>query len=41
MVENQDWHEMVNFSSDAVLLVLAEEYYDVNDYIDEKYPNHK
>ena len=30
----EDWHEMYNFSQEAVLLVLASEYYDVNDYID-------
>ncbi len=40
IVENRDWHEMLHFSPDAVLLVLAEEFYDINDYIDEKYPNH-
>lgn len=33
----EDWHTMYNFSSDAVLIVLASEHYDVNDYIDEKY----
>jgi len=29
------WREMKNFSHDAVLLVLASEYYDENDYIRE------
>ena len=33
----EDWHTMYNFSADAVLLVLASEHYDVNDYIDEEY----
>lgn len=27
------WHEMYNFSDDAVLLVLASDYYDESDYI--------
>ncbi|MCM1320681.1 MAG: FdtA/QdtA family cupin domain-containing protein [Bacteroides sp.] len=33
----KDWHTMGSFSSDAVLLVLASEYYDASDYIDEPY----
>lgn len=33
----EDWHTMDNFSQYATLLVLASEYYDVNDYIDEPY----
>lgn len=33
----KDWHTMDEFSRDAVLLVLASEYYDINDYIDDKY----
>jgi dTDP-4-dehydrorhamnose 3,5-epimerase-like enzyme len=33
----EDWHTMDNFSSDCVLLVLASEYYDPNDYINEVY----
>ena len=36
-VEAKDWHTMRDFSKDCVLLVLASEYYDVNDYIDERY----
>lgn len=31
----QDWHEMLDFSNDAVLLVLASELYYRSDYIDE------
>ncbi len=27
------WHEMLNFSKDAVLLVLADDYYDESDYV--------
>lgn len=34
ILEPDDWHEMYNFSKDSVLLVLASENYDVNDYID-------
>jgi len=37
ILENKDWHIMTDFTPDAVLLVLASEYYDVDDYIDEKY----
>lgn len=32
-VANNMWHEMYDFSSDAVLLVLASELYDESDYI--------
>ncbi|HNY11348.1 MAG TPA: FdtA/QdtA family cupin domain-containing protein, partial [Candidatus Wallbacteria bacterium] len=32
-----DWHTMKGFSKDAVLLVLASEYYDRQDYISEGY----
>ena len=32
-----DYHWMTNFSKDCVLLVLASEYYDKNDYIFENY----
>ncbi len=27
------WHEMYNFTNDCILLVLANDYYDENDYI--------
>ena len=37
LLYSQDWHTMQNFSKDAVLLVLASEHYDKNDYIDEEY----
>lgn len=33
----EDYHWMQDFSSDAVLLVLASEYYDKDDYIFENY----
>ncbi len=32
------WRELLNFSSDSVCLVLASEFYDVHDYLDE-YPD--
>lgn len=32
-----DWHTMDKFSEHAILFVLASEYYDKNDYIDEAY----
>ena len=33
LVENFIWREMHNFSENCVLMVLADEYYDENDYI--------
>ena len=32
-IEGLVWREMLNFSDDAVLLVLADEFYDEKDYI--------
>jgi dTDP-4-dehydrorhamnose 3,5-epimerase-like enzyme len=32
-----DWHKMFDFSPDAILMVLASEYYDPNDYIYKPY----
>ncbi|MBU1372067.1 MAG: FdtA/QdtA family cupin domain-containing protein [Bacteroidetes bacterium] len=37
IIEPKDWHQMYNFSPDAILMVLASEYYDDKDYIFEKY----
>lgn len=37
LVEPEDWHVMRDFSSDSVLLVLASEPFDPDDYIDEGY----
>jgi dTDP-4-dehydrorhamnose 3,5-epimerase-like enzyme len=37
ILEPADWHKMYNFSSDAILMVLASEYFDSNDYIFEEY----
>jgi len=39
VVEPQDWHTMDKFTEGSTLLVFASEYYDVNDYIDEPYPD--
>ena len=36
ILEPGDWHIMNQFTSDAVLLVLSNEYYDKSDYIFEK-----
>ena len=40
ILEPQDWHAMSNFSKDAILMVLASEYFDTNDYIFEPYASH-
>lgn len=37
LLEPKDWHKMFNFSSDAILMVLASEYFDEADYIFEPY----
>src|SRR5512138_2928239 len=33
VLETKDWHKMYNFTPDAILMVLASEYFDPNDYI--------
>ncbi len=38
ILEPADWHNMYNFSRDAILMVLASEYYSEADYIFEPYP---
>jgi dTDP-4-dehydrorhamnose 3,5-epimerase-like enzyme len=37
IIEPEDWHEMMNFSEGAVLLVAASHEYDPKDYIYEAY----
>jgi dTDP-4-dehydrorhamnose 3,5-epimerase-like enzyme len=37
ILEPQDWHKMLNFSKDAILMVFASEYFDEKDYIFENY----
>ncbi|MDP9077360.1 MAG: FdtA/QdtA family cupin domain-containing protein [Bacteroidota bacterium] len=32
-----DWHQMYDFSNNAILMVLASEYFDPQDYIYDKY----
>jgi hypothetical protein len=36
-LETQDWHTMDSFSHDAILMVLASEFFDHSDYIFEPY----
>lgn len=37
LLEPHDWHEMYEFSKDAILMVLASEPFSASDYIYEKY----
>ncbi len=37
ILQPEDWHTITNFSKDAILMVLASEYYDAEDYIYEPY----
>jgi dTDP-4-dehydrorhamnose 3,5-epimerase-like enzyme len=37
ILETRDWHTMLDFSADAILMVLASEYFDQQDYIFEPY----
>lgn len=37
ILEPRDWHFMYHFSKDAILMVLASEYFDPADYIFEPY----
>lgn len=39
VVEPKDWHFMDNFEENTILLVIANQYYSVDDYIDEPYSN--
>ncbi|MDX1937817.1 MAG: FdtA/QdtA family cupin domain-containing protein [Flavihumibacter sp.] len=39
ILEPNDWHTMDNFTPNAILMVLASEYFDANDYIFEPYGN--
>ena len=39
ILEPQDWHQMHSFTKDAILMVLASEYFEEKDYIYDKY-NH-
>lgn len=33
LIEPEDWHTMHSFSDDAILMVLASEYFEASDYI--------
>lgn len=37
LLDPADWHEMYDFSDNAVLLVLSDQFYDKEDYIFERY----
>ena len=37
LIEPNDWHSMQGFSEDAILLILASEHFDPDDYIYEEY----
>lgn len=37
ILEQKDWHEMFEFSKNAILMVLASEYFSESDYIFERY----
>jgi len=37
LLDPVDWHEMYDFSDNAVLLVLSDQFYDKEDYIFERY----
>jgi dTDP-4-dehydrorhamnose 3,5-epimerase-like enzyme len=37
ILEPKDWHKMYNFTPDAILMVLASEYFDQSDYIFKEY----
>jgi dTDP-4-dehydrorhamnose 3,5-epimerase-like enzyme len=38
LINPEDWHQMYQFSEDAILMVLASEFFDSADYIYEPYP---
>ena len=37
ILDPQDWHVMIDFTPDAILMVFASEFFDPNDYIYEPY----
>jgi dTDP-4-dehydrorhamnose 3,5-epimerase-like enzyme len=37
VLEPKDWHRMTNFTTDAIFMVLASEFFDPKDYIFEPY----
>ncbi|TDQ09249.1 sugar 3,4-ketoisomerase [Pedobacter metabolipauper] len=41
LIQPEDWHSMHSFSDDAILMVLASEYFESNDYIYTPYPQYE
>lgn len=41
ILDTKDWHQMNQFSNDAILMVFASEFYDKDDYIFEPYKKNK
>lgn len=39
IIKPEDWHKMYGFTSDSILMILASEYFDPDDYIYDKYTN--
>ena len=39
LIQPEDWHTMHSFSDDAILMVLASEYFEATDYIYTPYPS--
>lgn len=37
IINPEDWHTMSNFTKDAILMVIASEFFEKDDYIYEKY----
>lgn len=37
IIKPEDWHKMYEFTSDSILMILASEYFNPDDYIYEKY----
>lgn len=40
IIQPEDWHSMYSFSEDAILMVLASEFYEAQDYIETPYPEY-
>lgn len=40
ILEPEDWHTMSDFSTNAILMILASEYFDQSDYIFDAYEVH-
>lgn len=40
IIQPEDWHTMHSFSEDAILMVLASEFFDAVDYVHAPYPGY-